>query len=126
MTKHRAPRKHLPHTKTEPAVTRGAVVAALTLLSGLGVTWAGDLDRDQIAALAVVGSILVPLLQGLWTRFAVTANAKVIARVTTGGGVVAGDAAVSPTGSALPTNRRGASPLPTLDPVVIQAGLVKE
>lgn len=93
-------RKGLTLPQAEPAMVR-AIVVALLLLASLGFSWAADVDPETITAWAVALGFLVPILQGLWTRYGSTANAKVVARVTTGGQVVAGDAAVIPTGTEL-------------------------
>lgn len=87
--------------QAEPAMVR-AVTVALVLAGSLGFTWAADVNADTVTALAIALGFLVPLVQGVWTRYAVTANAKVVARVSTSTGtVVAGDAAVAPTGTEL-------------------------
>lgn len=116
-------RKHLPPARTEPAMIRGVIMAIIAALGAFGVTV--HVTGAQVTALTVLIAAAIPLIQAIWTRVAVTANAKVIARVTTHGAVVAGDAAVSPTGSELPTSDRGDGIVPTLNPVRIQAGLVE-
>lgn len=60
-------------TKLEPAVYRGLIVAIVALLASIGVAIAPGLPD------AVIGFILVllPIVQALWTRPAVTANARV-------------------------------------------------
>lgn len=95
--KHRS----LSTTQADPAMVRAIVVAVFVLLAALGIGWAADPSPELVGALVVLGAPLVALMQGLWTRYAVTANAKVIARVTTAGDVVAGDAAAQPTGAGL-------------------------
>lgn len=88
--------------EAEPAVVRGIVVG-LALLASLGISWAADVDADTITLWALVVGPLIPVAQALWTRYGVTANAKVVARVSTSTGtVVAGDAAAEPTGEQLP------------------------
>lgn len=86
----------------EPLAIRAAVTAAVTAVVHVAVTL--GLPLDQAAELAIGGAVdavgLVVLL--VWTRPAVTANAKVIARVTTEGAVVAGDASTTPTGTIIP------------------------
>lgn len=84
--------------QAEPAMVR-AVVVALAFLASLGIGWAADVDADTITVWALVLGGALPVLQGLWTRYGVTANAKVLARVTSDRRVVAGDAAVEPTGT---------------------------
>lgn len=99
-------RRHLralPTIKAEPAMVR-AVATVLALLASFGLTWAADVTPEQQALIVAALTILAPLLQGLWTRYAVTANAKVVARVSTSqGAVVAGEAALAPTGSTVYT-----------------------
>lgn len=90
-----------------PSVIRSAVVAVLTLLAALGVTWAGDVDEATVSAVVTLLAVLAPLAAGLWVRFGVTPNAKVVSRVTTAGDVVAGDAAVAETGTPLPVHVGG-------------------
>jgi hypothetical protein len=62
---------------TEPAVARGAVIAAA---GGIGTVLvvAGVLDNDQkqllaenLGAIAFAGLTIVPIVQAVWTRFAV-------------------------------------------------------
>lgn len=98
-----------------PTVVRGAVVAVLTLLAGLGVTWAADVDSATVDAVVVLLGVLSPLVATLWARYAVTPNAKVVARVTTEGDVVAGDASTVVTGQVLKV--RDTLVGPTVEPV---------
>lgn len=104
-----------------PALIRGAVVAILALLATLGFGWAADVDRDTITAVAAVISFLAPLIGALLTRPAVTPNPKVVARVTTGGDVVAGDASEITTGATLRLVDAGSK---VLQPIPIRAGLL--
>lgn len=85
-----------------PIAVRAAVTAAVTavvhvlvLLHVLGITK----DTEDAIAGAVDAVGLAVLL--LWSIKSVTPNAKVIARVTTEGTVVAGDASPIPTGNEL-------------------------
>jgi len=103
MTKHR---KALTKTQSEPALVRGAVVAVLALLASAGVGWATSVDATLVTGVVVA---VIALAQAVWTKFAVTANAKVLTRVTTDGRVVAGDAAVAPTGALVPVQGGGGS-----------------
>jgi hypothetical protein len=94
-------RRKLPKTATEPALVRGVVVAVLALLSTLGVTWA-DVDKKTLGLIVAVLVAVLHLAQALWTRRAVTPNAKVVARVSPSKeAVVAGEAAAVPTGEPL-------------------------
>lgn len=96
-------RVKLPARKAEPALVRGAVVAVLGVLAALGFAWA-DVDKGTLEVIVGVLVVGLPLLQAAWTRYGVTANAKVLARVsTTTGAVVAGEAATVSTGHQLPT-----------------------
>lgn len=64
-------------TKLEPAVYRGLIVAVVAILATVGVSIAPGLP-DQIIALIWAVSAIV---QALWTRQSVTANAKVAVSV---------------------------------------------
>jgi hypothetical protein len=90
--------KVIPLFKAEPAMVR-AVVMVLGLLAWLGFGWAADVDQETITSVAIVAGLLVPIVQGLWTRFVVTPSAQVAVKVTPSGRVIAGDAAVEPTGT---------------------------
>lgn len=61
----------------QPATWRGIVVAAFALAAALGIKFAPEVPD---AAFLVVLAAL-PLIQGLWTKKAVTPNAKVAIRV---------------------------------------------
>lgn len=94
-------RKPFTLPEAEPALVRGIAVA-LALLASLGIGWAADVEADTITVWALAIGPLIPILQALWTRYAVTPNAKVVARVSRSQGtVVAGDAAEVPTGHEL-------------------------
>lgn len=91
----------IPVTKGNPAVVRSVVVAVLGLLATLGVGWAADVPGEVVDALVTLLVVLGPVVAGLWIRFGVTPNAKVVSRVTTDGNVVAGDASTVVTGGVL-------------------------
>jgi hypothetical protein len=113
-------RKKLTKSQAEPALVR-AIAMVLALLASLGLGWAANLDAETVASVVVV---VGPLVQWLWTRYAVTPNAKVIARTTTDGQVVAGEAAVATTGSSIPATKA----TPDADPLIrlaVQPGLVE-
>lgn len=99
-----------PTTGWEPTRVRGLIVAGLGLLTTLGVGWAADVDKDVILAVATALSVVGPLVQAWWTRRAVVPAGAVVAQVTQGGAVVAGDAALAPTGEPLPVEPR---PIPS-------------
>lgn len=88
--------------KGNPAMYRGAVVAVLGALASLGVGWAADVDRDTVTGIAVGLSLLLPLIQGWWTRRAVVPEAATLAYVDDDGRTVAGEAAAESTGAPLP------------------------
>lgn len=112
--------------EAEPAVVRGIVVG-LALLASLGIGWAADVDADTITLWALVVGPLVPVLQALWTRYGVTANAKVVARVSTSTGtVVAGDAALVPTGRELVLTGEELAGAPVLQDVTVRPDLVQQ
>ena len=109
----------------EPLAIRAAVTTAVTAVVHVAAVL--GLPLDQAAELAIGAAVdavgLVVLL--VWTRPNVTANAKVIARVTNDGTVVAGDAAAISTGSVIATAPNLGGTAPQLDePVVIKPGLV--
>ena len=58
----------------EPVVLRGVIVSLLMLLASLGIIISPQLPDELIAFLAAVAA----LYQALWTRSAVTPNAKVV------------------------------------------------
>jgi hypothetical protein len=60
-------------TKLDPAVYRGLIVSGVALLASIGVAISPGVPDALIAFIVVV----VPLVQALWTRPAVTANARV-------------------------------------------------
>ncbi|WP_228941857.1 hypothetical protein [Nocardioides sp. Leaf374] len=99
-------RKKLTKAQAEPALVR-AIAMVLALLASLGLGWAADLDAETVATVVVV---VGPVVQWLWTRYAVTPNAKVIARTTTDGQVVAGEAATAPAGTVLPVVEQDQGP----------------
>lgn len=126
--------KVIPFPKAEPALVRG-VVMALAFLASLGASWAADVDGQTITMLALGLGLLLPILQGLWTRYVVTPKAQVLAQVTATGRVVAGDAAVEPTGTEVdqpmvrhqgtsehPTSYSG--PTPTIAAVAVKPRLL--
>lgn len=94
--------------KTEPALIRGLVVAFLALLSGVGFTWAANVDDKTLGLIVAVIVALIPVVQAIWTRFAVTANSKVVARYSVSqNAVVAGPASDLPAGERLAVIRHG-------------------
>lgn len=61
----------------DPALLRAFIVAAFLLAGGLGLSFATDLPDNLITFI----SAALMLIQGLWTRSSVTANARVLVRV---------------------------------------------
>lgn len=118
-------RVQIPKLKGEPARVRGAIVAVLALLASVGVGWAADVKPETIAAIATVVTLIGPVLAE-WIRPNVTANARVVAAVSEGtDGVVAGDAALVPTGTPLATQPGGVTTIVgrvAVDPSVLSAG----
>lgn len=91
----------IPLPKREPAAIRAAVVAAVTAVVHTLVVL-GVVDVETERALVPVIDVVGLVVAVLWIRFGVTANAKVVARVSTSTGtVVAGDAAAIETGSVI-------------------------
>lgn len=64
-------------TKLDPALFRGLIVAVVALLASIGVAISPALPESLISVFAVVAAIV----QALWTRQAVTANARVAVEV---------------------------------------------
>lgn len=60
-------------TKLEPAVYRGLIISIVALLASVGVAISPGVPDALIGFILVV----VPIVQALWTRPAVTANARV-------------------------------------------------
>lgn len=58
----------------DPAILRGAVMSVIALVATFGLIVG---DAKQAAIITAIGSILA-LVQALWTRKAVTPNAKVV------------------------------------------------
>lgn len=127
--------KVIPFPKAEPALVR-AVTVALAFLASLGVSWAADVDKGTVTTIAVVLGVLLPILQGLWTRYVVTPKAQVLAQVTASGRVIAGDAAVEPTGTEVDQPKvrhqgtsehpvRYSGPAPTIAAVAVKPELVR-
>jgi hypothetical protein len=108
-------KRKLSRLETNPAIVRGVTVA-LALLAAGGISWAADVPRETIELVAYVVGVLAPVVVGLWTRFAVTPNAKVVTRYSvTDGTVVAGDAAAFPTGEEVDTRATHVSGVPTIE-----------
>lgn len=61
----------------QPAVWRGLVTAVFALLAAIGIKVAADVP--DVVFLVVLA--LLPILQGVWTKGAVTPNAKVVVKV---------------------------------------------
>lgn len=85
----------------DPALLRGLVVALVLLLGGLGVSIATDVPDTVVTAIAA----FLAIVQALWTRPAVTANARVVVAapdpVNRPGRVVAGEAVTTATSDAI-------------------------
>lgn len=61
----------------EPAVWRGVVTAVFVVLAAVGIKVSDDVP--DLAFMCILA--LLPVVQGLWTKGAVTPNAKVVVRV---------------------------------------------
>lgn len=110
--------------KANPALVRGLVVAVIGLLASFGLVRADVLDEAQLGYVVMIGTVVLPILQGLWTRYGVTPNAKVVAQVTAAGDVVAGDAAAITTGSVIATEPNlGGTGRQIAEPVVVKPEL---
>lgn len=101
------------------AAVAALVVAVIHVLVALGVPVPEDLE-DSILDLVDAGAALLVVISAIR---AVTPNAKVITQVTTEGTVVAGEAAIEPTGAeveTLPSNETGLPvPLATVNPDLV-------
>jgi hypothetical protein len=64
-------------THLQPSVYRGIVTAIFGVLASLGIVVSDDIP-DQIIVLVLA---ILPLVQALWTKGAVTPNDKVVAYV---------------------------------------------
>lgn len=104
-----------------PLAVRAAVTAAVTGLVHVAVVF-GLVDVEQATAIGGAVDAAGLLVFVLWARAGVTPNAKVITQVTTKGVVVAGDAAVMPTGDELDVSRAG--DLALVDSVLVKPELV--
>lgn len=89
-------------TEREPAVIRGIVVSILTVLAALGLSWAGAVDDETVDAIVLLIGAAAPVLATVWARFKVTPTAKVVARVTTTGDLITGEAADAGPGYLVP------------------------
>lgn len=130
MTDDTKPDAPLSIVERQPLAVRAAAVAAVTALVHVLVV-VGVVDADTETAIVGAVDALGALVAVLWAIRAVTPNAKVIARVTTDGEVVAGDAAAAPTDTPLhvtrprPERRVGADlPTPVVPQVAVRPELV--
>lgn len=119
-------RRKLTQAERNPVAIRAAVTALATAVVHVTAVY-GLVDPDQEAAIggAIDAAGLVVLV--LWARTGVTPNAKVITRVTTGGAVVAGDAAEVATGTPIAVTENLAdnrNPSPTTERVAVRPELV--
>lgn len=92
--------RHLSLVERQPVAVRAAVIAVVVALVHVAVAL-GWITTDQEATIVGAVDAIAAVVAILWARAAVTPNAKVVARVTTGGEVVAGDASTVPTGETL-------------------------
>lgn len=83
----------------DPALLRAVLIALGVILGTIGVDLSDVFGKIEVAYLAFFG--VVPLLQGWWTRSAVTPAARVVESVDVNGVVVAGPASPQPTGQVL-------------------------
>lgn len=96
-------------TDREPVAVRAALVALATAAVHVLVV-VGLLDTDTENAIGALIDAAGLVLLVLLVRPAVVPAAKVITRVTTAGQVVAGEAAVAPTGELLPVGTHDGPP----------------
>lgn len=112
-------------TEREPLALRAAITAAVTALVHIAAVY-GLVGADAEVAIGTAIDAVGLLVLIVWARAGVTANAKVVARVTTDGDVVAGDAALADTGTALGVDdgRHTVDGLPVVLPVPVHPRLV--
>lgn len=96
-------------TDREPVAVRAALVALATA-AGHVLVVVGLLDTDTENAIGALIDAAGLVLLVLLVRPTVVPAAKVITRVTTAGQVVAGEAAVAPTGELLPVGTHDGPP----------------
>lgn len=118
MSQHKA----LTLTEREPIVVRGGAVGVITAALHVAVV-AGVIDVDEEASIAAAIDAIGVVVLLVLARMSATPNAKVISRVTTEGGVVAGDAAVVATGTPLEVDT--APGLAGVESVPVKPDLVK-
>lgn len=111
----------------DPLAVRAAAVSVVTVLVGLAIAFGVPITDEQKVALVGAAAVLAPIAVALLSRPKVTANAKVIARVTTRGRVVAGEAAEQPsetvvaTGDEVEVDADGPMPAVTVRPELLAA-----
>lgn len=74
----------------DPAVVRAAITAVVGLAASLGYSLAAGGDKAFEVYVAIAG--ILAIVQGFWTRSAVTPNAKVAAALAPDGRLIAGPA----------------------------------
>ena len=90
-------------TTTEPAVTIGAITAAVAAVLALIVAFGVSLTPEQQVAILGIAAVAAPLIVALITRGKVTPSASVVETVSPKGARIAGPASPLPTGSVIPT-----------------------
>lgn len=88
-------------TTLEPALVRAFAATLLLIATTLGLSIADVIEGGQTIVIAVLN--LVPLVQGWWTRSAVTSSALVVSKVEDDGQTVAGPASIVETGELVVT-----------------------
>lgn len=102
-------------SKTEPLAVRAAVTAAVTAVVHVAVLLGLPLTPETETGIGSAVDAVGLLVLILWARAGVTANAKVVARVSTSTGqLVAGDAAAFETGEILDLEPAGVDGRPTV------------
>jgi hypothetical protein len=97
------PRRTLSVPEREPLAGRAAITTAITAVVHLAVVLGLPISHEAETSIGAAVDAVGVVVLIVWGRAGVTANAKTIARVTTEGTVVAGDAAVRTTGEEIPT-----------------------
>lgn len=108
----------------EPLAIRAAITAAVTALVHVAAVY-GLVAKDQEVAIGTAIDVVGALVLVIWARAGVTGNAKVITQVTNEGTVVAGDAAVTPTGTELDVATPAGSMFPKVQPVPVKPALIE-
>lgn len=88
----------------EPALLRAILAALAVVLLAVGIDLTDVFGKVEVAWTAVFG--VLPLIQGWWTRTAVSPASRVVETVNVDGAHLAGPASPLPTGTVVPPVER--------------------